>query len=82
MGLSESVDNHHDDNEGEGVGSSNWLDLVPLETRQSPYLAAMATTAFAVFLVLSSSLIFIAGRRWGAPKTIILSMKKSSIDGN
>ena len=29
--------------------AASWLDLVPSETRQSPYAAAMATAAFAVF---------------------------------
>ncbi len=38
--------------------------------------------AFAVLLVSSSSLISIAGEAMGAPNTIILSMKKSSIGGN
>jgi hypothetical protein len=42
----------------------------------------MATAAFAGFLVSSLSLISIAGRQWGALKRIILSTKKSSIDGN
>ncbi len=44
------------------LAAASWLDLVPLETRQSPYAAEMATAAFAGFLVSSSSLISIAGR--------------------
>ncbi len=46
--------------------ATSWEDLVPLETWQSPYAAAMATTAFKSFLVSSSSLISIAGGN-GAP---------------
>ena len=64
------------------LAAASWLDLVPSETRQSPYAAVMAMAAFAVFSVSSSSLISIAGWQLGAPKTIVLSMKKSSIDGN
>jgi hypothetical protein len=41
-------------------------DLVPSETRQSPYAAAMATAAFEAFSESSSSLISIAGGA-GAP---------------
>ena len=64
------------------LAAASWWDLVPLKTHQSPYAAVIATAALVVFLVSSLSLISIAGRRWGAPKTIILSMKTSSIDGN
>ena len=63
------------------LAAASWWDLVSLETRQT-YAAVMATAALMVFLMSSLSLISIAGRQWGAPKTIILSMKMSSIDGN
>jgi hypothetical protein len=42
----------------------------------------MATAAFAVFLVSSSSLISIAGGAMGGTEYNNLSMKKSSIGGN
>jgi hypothetical protein len=48
------------------LAAVSWEDLVPLETRQSPYEAVMATAAFEAFSESSLSLISIPGGT-GAP---------------
>jgi hypothetical protein len=71
----------NDDNHCKGIGSSKWGNLVPSETRQSPYVAAIATVAFRAFSVSSSNLISIAYGN-GGPNCYNIGKKKSSIDGN
>ncbi len=63
------------------LAAGSWGNSVPLETRQSPYAAAMATAAFKAFLVSSSNLISVACGN-GGPNHYNIGMKKSSIDGN
>jgi hypothetical protein len=63
------------------LAAASWGNLVHLETRQSPYAAAMATAAFEAFLVSSSNLISIACGNGGL-NCYNIGMKKSRIDGN
>ncbi len=51
--------------------AASWGYSVPLEIRQSPYVAAMATAAFKALSVSSLSLISIAGGN-GGPITVII----------
>jgi hypothetical protein len=59
------------------LAAASWLDLVPSETRQSLYAAAMATAAFAVFFCVKLKLDFHCRVAMGAPIPIILSMKRA-----
>jgi hypothetical protein len=63
------------------LAAASWENLVPSETWQSPYAAAMTTASYKAFLVSGSNLISIAGSD-GGPNCCNIGMKKSSIDGN
>jgi hypothetical protein len=63
------------------LAAASWGNLVPSETRQSPYAAVMATAAFEAFSVSSSNLTYIVCGD-GGPNRYNICMKKSSIDGN
>ncbi len=60
---------------------TNWGNLVPLETRQSPYVAAMATAAFEAFLVSRSNLTSIACGN-GGPNCYTCSPRSKSLSLN
>jgi hypothetical protein len=77
-----SVDDCHNYNEGEGVSSGKLMGLGAFGDTAELVRSCNDYSSLCVFLVSCLSLISMAGRRWGAPKTIILSTKKSSIDGN
>ena len=77
-----SVDDRYDNNEGKGAGSSKLVGFGAFGDTAEPVRSCDGHGGLCRFSMSSSSLISIAGRRWGAPKTIILSMEKSSIDGN
>ncbi len=64
------------------LAAVSWGNLVPLQTWQSPYAAAIATAAFEAFLVSSLNLTSIACGNGGPNNCYIICMKKSSIDSN
>ena len=64
-GRARTVEYRNDDENQIALAAASWGKVVVSETRQRPYAETMATAAFAVFSVSTSSLSSIAGEAMG-----------------